>query len=367
MDILDFDQLLSPISEERPCGESLRYDPAWGELSQLRKWDRNPFDSSADVPPDWQKVIALSSELLATRTKDLLIAGWLTEAVVREYGLAGLRDGLRLIRQLIERYWDGLYPLIEDGDLSLRASPLVWLAEKEGGARLPATLRTVALANSQTETVCDSNFWHARNAAPMGKEEDLSNFEARKVDAEGRKKEFDDAVDATPLDFYRARYAELDDCLHEIRSLSGLTDEKLGDEHAMSWSDLSKAVADIQVFIRDVLKRRGGFETANAGESEMAAEAGGPAGSAQGVSGISGALRSRADAISRLEEVARFFSTMDPHSPVAFLIRRAVRWANMSFEDLLVELVRDDNTLKHVTETLGIGGSYGGSSPASSE
>ena len=47
---------------------------------------------------------------------------------------------------------------------------------------------------------------------------------------------------------------------------------------------------------------------------------------------------------------------MDPHSPVAFLIRRAIRWANMSFEDLLVELVKDDNTLKHVTETLGIGG-----------
>ena len=328
MDILDFDQLLSPISEDNPCGESLRWDPAWDELSQLRKTRKDPLDSSADTEADWRQVMSLSSELLATRTKDLLVAGWLTEALVREQGFAGLRDGLRLIHQLIEQYWDGLFPQIEDGDLSLRASPLVWLTEKEGGARLPATLRTIALATSKTGTVCDCNFWHSRNAAPIGKEEEVSSYEARVADAEARKKEFDDAVDATSLDFYRTRYAELDECLQEIRSLSALTDERLGD-HAMSWSDLSKAVTDIQIFVRDVLKRRGGLDSAS-GETDATGETGSADGGFGG-RGMTGTLRSRADAIARLDEVARFFSTMDPHSPVAFMIRRAIRWANMSF------------------------------------
>lgn len=360
MDQLEFERLLNPISLDNPCGESLRWDPVWSELSQLRKTRKDLLDSSADTEADWPQVMSLSSDLLATRTKDLLIAGWLTEALVREHGFAGLRDGLRLIRQLIERYWDGLFPQIEDGDISLRAAPLAWLAEKDGGARLPATLRTVALAESMSGAIYDLNFWHFRISTPHGNEEDASSYEARVAEAESRKAEFDDAANATPLDFYRALYAELDECLQEVRELSTLTDEERLGDYSMSWSNVNNAIAEIQVFVRDILQRRGGLETANDDDTVSTETPDGQEANSWRVSGPRGTLGSRAEAIARLEEVARYFSTMDPHSPVAFLIRRAVRWANMSFEDLLAELVKDENTLKHVTETLGIGGTYGG-------
>jgi type VI secretion system protein ImpA len=349
-EILDFERLLSPVSADNPCGESLRWDPVWDELSQFRKTRKDPLDSSADQVPEWGKVARLASDVLATRTKDLLIAGWLTEALVRERGFPGFRDGLKLIRGLVEQFWDDVYPIIEDDDLSMRAAPFTWLTSKDGGARMPIALRDIPLALSAGDEVFNWSYWHARLCPPRGKDEEEDSYAERCALAERKKQLFDAAVEATPLEFYRTLIADMDACLAEIDQLANLADDRLGDQ-APGWGDLRKTIHDIQVFVRDVLKRRG---VSDEETTTAAAPTNGEAtGSAIGMS-ISGPIRSRAEAITRLEEVARFFGQMDPHSPVAYLVRRAIRWAGMSFEDLLAELVKDDSTLKQIGETLGM-------------
>ena len=65
---------------------------------------------------DWPAVTEIATEVLATKSKDLQVAGWLAEALLKRYGFPGLRDGLQLMRELQERFWDELYPEIE-GDL----------------------------------------------------------------------------------------------------------------------------------------------------------------------------------------------------------------------------------------------------------
>jgi type VI secretion system protein ImpA len=67
-----------------------------------------------------------------------------------------------------------------------------------------------------------------------------------------------------------------------------------------------------------------------------------------------GPIRSRIEAIARLSEAAQYFSDSEPHSPVAYLVRRAIRWADMDFADVLGELVKDDKLVKQIGETLGI-------------
>ena len=55
---------------------------------------------------------------------------WLTESEIKLRGFEGLRDGLRITRELIVRYWDqGLYPVMEDGPED-RAGPFEWLNNK---------------------------------------------------------------------------------------------------------------------------------------------------------------------------------------------------------------------------------------------
>jgi len=54
----------------------------------------------------------------------------------------------------------------------------------------------------------------------------------------------------------------------------------------------------------------------------------------------------RADAYRRLESVADYLETLEPHSPVPRLVRRAVAWGNMSFHQLLVELTHNNNEMQ---------------------
>src|SRR5207237_3955689 len=81
------------------------------------------------------------------------IAARLTEALTREKSFAGLRDGLTLIRMMVEQCWDRINPPIEDGDLEVRAGPFNWLDDADLGARFPTTLRKVPLL-----TVGDKSF-----------------------------------------------------------------------------------------------------------------------------------------------------------------------------------------------------------------
>jgi type VI secretion system protein ImpA len=349
--ILDFERLLSPIAADNPCGESLRWDPVWDELSQLRKTWKDPLDASADKSPQWGQIVNVATEVLAMRTKDLLIAGWLTEALVRESGFAGFRDGLRLIHGFVDRFWEGLHPLPEDQDLTNRAAPFSWLTSHDGGARMPVALREIPLAPSSNGPALNWNHWHLRRVAPQGKDEKEDSFKRRAAEAEQKRLLFDGAVDTAPISFYQTLLADMDACLAAIDQLAVTLDERLADM-APGWSELRNSIGEIRVFVYGVLKRRGGLiETAAPPQLEegvMTIQ------SASGPAANNGAIRSRAEAVARLDEAARFFSETEPHSPVAHLIRRAVRWSSMSFEDVLAELLKDDKLVKQIGDTLGI-------------
>jgi type VI secretion system protein ImpA len=353
---LDFDRLVAPISSESPCGESLRWEPVWDELSSLRKTRKDPLDASADKEPEWDKVVSLATEQLATKSKDLLISGWLAEALLRTNGFAGLRDGIKLVRLLCERFWDQIHPLPEGGDLSVRAAPLSWLMSHDGGARLPAVIREAPVAPASGGAVMNWYFWNLRRAAPQGKDEKEDAFKKRNQEAEQKRLQFDSAVETAPIVYYQTLLADIDAGVAELDGLVVILDQRLADQ-SPSASELKKAIAEIRVFVYDVLKRRGGLPAAAATAAEPVAE---QAMSANGAADTSksnnhaGPPRSRAEAIARLDEAARYFSEAEPHSPVAYLVRRAIRWADMPFAEVLGELVKDDKLVKQIGETLGI-------------
>jgi predicted component of type VI protein secretion system len=62
----------------------------------------------------------------------------------------------------------------------------------------------------------------------------------------------------------------------------------------------------------------------------------------------------RADALCRLAAVAEFFRRTEPHSPVAYLVQRAVRWGEMPLEEWLREVIHDESVLGQLRETLGL-------------
>ena len=96
----DLDLLLAPFPGENPAGEELRYRPVYDEIKEARRaddaLDRGDWQHQLKVS-DWDRVIQLSVQALSEKSKDLQIAAWLAEALVKTRGFAGLIEGLKLI------------------------------------------------------------------------------------------------------------------------------------------------------------------------------------------------------------------------------------------------------------------------------
>ena len=141
------DDFLGPVSADQPAGTDLRWTAEWDRIKEARRADDDlesgKWAKKEQKTADWRLVEELASGMLRNRSKDLQLALWLTEAGMKRHGFPGLRDGLRLTRELLVRYWDdGLYPPMEDGPED-RAGPFEWLNNKlvDSITAIPITVR----------------------------------------------------------------------------------------------------------------------------------------------------------------------------------------------------------------------------------
>ena len=137
--------LLKPIPGANPGGSDLRYDEVTDKLKEARRED-DPTLPQGDVwekprkVADWPLVVKLAGDALASKSKDLQIAAWLTEGMLHQDGFAGLKAGLDLIHALLDQFWEHVHPLPDGKDLDQRAAPLNWV-----GSALEGPARAVAL------------------------------------------------------------------------------------------------------------------------------------------------------------------------------------------------------------------------------
>ena len=62
----------------------------------------------------------------------------------------------------------------------------------------------------------------------------------------------------------------------------------------------------------------------------------------------------RRDALKKLGQIADYFQKTEPHSPVAHLVQRAVKWGNMPLESWLQDVIKDESVLFQIRQTLGL-------------
>ena len=353
---IDVPALVSPISTDRPAGE-------WAPdihalIEQARRSDddlpQGEWKRETKVA-DWRGVIKIATDALTTRSKDIKTAAFLVEALVKQHGLAGLRDGLQLLRQLHEQFWDSLHPHIEDGDLDGRAAPIEWLNNK-----LPPSVKGVAITHSRGGAVYSLLQWEESRAVEnLGRQ----NPEERdRAIAEGKigGEQFDKAVLATPRAFYEELSVDLGAALDEWQALNRIIDERFG-RNAPSLIEVRKCLEQWNDVVGPILKRRREAEPDPKPAQERrppqpaTMHDGGARETSTSASGIDPI--DRQDALRRLGAVASFFRRTEPHSPVAYLVQRAMHWGQMPLEQWLRDVIHDENVLAHVRETLGIEGS----------
>ena len=82
--------------------------------------------------------------------KDLEIAAWLTEALLRDGGLAGLAAGVGLMAGLVEAFWDELYPLPDEEGMATSPGPRRRAQRRLGQRHLdPAAAEAAALLQTR--------------------------------------------------------------------------------------------------------------------------------------------------------------------------------------------------------------------------
>ncbi len=354
---IDLEALLSPISEETPAGTDPRGSGEWSELKQARQThgENDPFGESEVEPADWGRVIELGTQMLREQGKHLEVACDLTEALVREHGFAGLRDGLRLIREMQEKYWDDLYPALDtEDDMALEES----LLDRAGPLNGLSTNIVAAINDTPVTAVsgADNFSWLLYNDSRYVDNVGRKDPEAKaKLIADGRPDPdaVNVAVSGTSWQFYKNGLEALEQAAEELKQLDDLLDEKYASlrEEGPSLQGIKEVVTDATGFFdrtyRD--KRPPEEEAAEEGAGTEAAEA-------TPVTGGSLPLepRDRADAIRRLHAVAAFFQRTEPHSPVAYLVQRAAGWGEITLVDWLAEVIKDESTLNNIRETLGV-------------
>ncbi|WP_163337189.1 type VI secretion system protein TssA [Desulfopila sp. IMCC35008] len=120
---------LQPINEDKPAGIDVRYEP---EFEQLQAEIDKMSLPSATTGVDWHLVRQLSSDILSTRSKDLLVAAYFTIAGIHVNRIKGFADGLQVFDGLLAEYWDTLYPAKKR--MRGRVAAVVWLLEKSEAA-----------------------------------------------------------------------------------------------------------------------------------------------------------------------------------------------------------------------------------------
>jgi type VI secretion system protein ImpA len=329
------DELLQPIPGDNPSGAEMRYDPVYDKIKEARREDE-------DIPQgewtttlktaDWPQVIKLTKDTLAKKTKDLQLGAWLTEALLKREGFAGLRDGLDLLAGMIEQYWDTVYPELDEGDAEMRAAPLEWI-----GVRFDALVRTVPIDRQGHTTNQVKEARAVPTEAQAAESTEVAERRATMIaDGKTTPEALEAGFTATPKAWYRAFIADVEGAIEALNALNDIANDKFGDV-APNFGKVLESLEEVRRSANAQLKRKLEIDP-DPIEVDVAAGADAPAGGAaeSTSAGAGGAPRSLAaeptspdDAASRIVGAAKFLRQANPGSPAPYLLLRGFRWGEL--------------------------------------
>jgi len=366
----DLAALVAPIPGEMRAGQDLREDKSpeslYFRLRDARR-EASAAERAADAPKDdsdprpvdaapvspilqWRIVRELATEALSLHSKDLEIAAWLTEALLRDAGLSGLTSGFRLLAELVENYWDDLFPQPDEEGIATRVAPVAALngVGREGTLILP--LRKIVLYERPQDS-SPLYFWQyelsADIAASGNAEQRQERYEARRLPP------FEAIENEAPLVHPR---------LAELRRDVGAAAEawqKLGrvfDDRAGADGPPTSGIRDVLEKIRFAADRLAAPDQNVSEVNTPPAETSAPGTSPEKTDGAPAAtgLASREEALRALAQIADYFRRTEPLSPISYTLQEAVRRGRMTWPELLEEIVPDPMSRSAILSNLGI-------------
>lgn len=375
---IDISSLIAPLdgpanAELNGAGADLRFDPVYKEITDARRQEnaRLPQGIWAHEVKraDWLLVERLCVDILRARSKDLQVACWLAEAVVHRVGYAGLAPGFRLLAALCRQFWPCLYPIIDDGDLAPRLAPFEWL-----NSRFPPLLRNLPIVCATTTPEVSYTWTDYINAQLLDglRQRDPKSVERSEAAGAVSLAAFVSARERTETQFWQQNMASLQAAATALEELNATLEELCGRE-APGLGGIDEAIKDLLNLTAVALSERQRAErqrierqlaevppasTQVARQEAARLEASRPTPVPQPspvfAATPQGPMTTREEAYAQLAEIAELLHRLEPHSPVPYLIDRAVAWGGLSFAELVSTFARAGLDLGMMFDVLGL-------------
>lgn len=353
---VDISDWLKPIRDDAPCGDDVSFSTTFDAIREARRAD-DPNLSQGDWERElkvanWRQVIDLAGTVLGEQSKDLQAAVWLGEALIAQHHLPGAVAAFELLTGLHRDYWDDMYPRIEDDDLDERSAKLAWFANYGSQAllALPVT------AGTDGYRLLD---WQVSRDVDNLARQDSSAHQQALDEGKPSGDMFDKAVRDNPDAVLLEYHENSARALGAFQVFKAEMDARLG-LAGPSLAPLENALKRMQQIVARAANEKGLIDAAPAetaaGDAPQA-PGGAPAEAGAGAPGFKpggGDAASKAAALRTLSEIAAWFRRVEPHSPVPFLLDRAVAWADTPLDEWLADVVGDDGTLSRIRSRIGL-------------
>jgi type VI secretion system protein ImpA len=365
--LIDVPSLLVPIEGDLSVGNDLRLDTAhssdYSQIKDARRAARdaernNMFDGdNTEASEHWQKIFVLAPKVIASQAKDLEIACWLTEALVRKSGFQGLKDGFSLIRQLIENFWEqGLYPVEDEDGIETRVAPIAGLNGEGADGVLLSPIRNSFITEDASQE--PFSLWQYQQAVDVSRLSD-ERKQADQIERNGFSMDnIEKAVTQSSSEFYGTLNEDVEVCLQEYKAVDTLLSEFCGSYDAPPTSKIIELLEDAKGAINHIAKAKLpiAVETNEDDESETESMDAQQANSTAAVqaNAVTTALNSRDDAFKQLNTIAEYFKKTEPHSPISYMLTKTVKWGNMPLEELMKELIPDSSSRDTYSSLTGV-------------
>ena len=376
------EQIGNPLPGDNPSGVDTRIDRSFhrirdarNEASRIEK--RAAEDLGDPTKPQkevvtrsqsvafWKTASDLGQQALAKQTKDLEIAAYVIEAVLRTDGFAGLAEAFQATRKMVENCWDTIFPIPDDEDgeeitqtaiFEERIWPISRLSGGDSTGLLIEPLSWVEITGgSDSGPYC---YWQYRQALEFEGCSD-SEKEIRRNRGTVTLEMFETAVKQTSDADYQELINSIINCQKEydllIETLTNKIDAAgLEDPPRVSSSQLQDEFRTCLATVRHITEGR--FPDSPQGEAVPTA--GGQVATSPNVSASSQSidkeLRTRQDAFDVLNKVATFFERTEPQSLIPAQLRKVVRLGKLSPADFFSEILDNSDVRDQLFKIYGL-------------
>jgi type VI secretion system protein ImpA len=333
--MINVDDLLKPVADDKPCGEDFTYHPSFQNLETLSRGKPETQFSQAE-DPDWKEVRDVALDVLG-QSKHLTAGVILTVSLVKIGGLEGLRDGLAAVRGMMEKYWGDVYPKLDpddNNDPTERLNILNNLSSAGEPYKFTSHVKQIVMCESPAMgRITLGQIIAAKDKTPKPEgQEGGSNPDMNQIQAAFR--------DAGP-DAAKATLSLVTETIDHAQGIEGFLDSTIGAGRGVNFDSLDKLLDEMKRAVEPFAAD--GESGAEAPADDAAAAVGGASSrpAARGSPGMSGTIQSRADVIKALDLICDYYRENEPSSPVPLIIQRAQRLVDKDFMTIMSDLTPD--------------------------